>query len=184
MRRVHSLQEGSVIHYRHDDGIHHTHGGPQVAAACFAILIPVVLLLPLVRVAYDGQGAGSNTLFLLRPGGGFNVFALVLLLVPLIGIAVEMMQRPFWDIAAIVIALVGALMVPLAIWMVSRASHAALGPAVSVRPAMGAYALCIAYLALAVAVAVESWLLRTHHSRYTRDTHETHDAHLGTASRT
>lgn len=172
-----------MIHYRHDDGMHHTHGGPQVAAACFAILIPVVLLLPLVRVAYDGQGAGSNTLFLLRPGGGFNVFALLLLFIPLIGIAVEMMQRPFWDIAAIVLALIGAVSVPLAIWMVSSASHAALGPAAVVRPAMGAYALFIAYLTLAVTAGVESWLLRSHHSRYTHDTHETHDAHLGTASR-
>jgi predicted Co/Zn/Cd cation transporter (cation efflux family) len=138
-----------------------------------------------VRVAYDGQGAGSNTLFLLRPGGGFNVFALVLLLVPLIGIAVEMMQRPFWDIAAIVIALVGALMVPLAIWMVSSAAHGALGNGATVSPAMGAYALFIAYLTLAVATAIESWRLRRHGSRYTRTTDDREDthAHIGTASR-
>jgi len=170
-----------VIHY-HYHGENRTHGGPQVAAACFAILIPVVLLLPLVRVAYDGQGAGSNTLFLLRPGGGFNVFALVLLFIPLIGIAVEMMERPFWDFAAIALAIIGALMVPLAIWMVSSASHAALGPGVVVSPAMGAYALVIAYLTLAVAVAIESWRLRTHHSRYTREPRDEH-THVGTASR-
>lgn len=174
-----------MIHY-HYHGENRTHGGPQVAAACFAILIPAVLLLPLVRIAYDGQGAGSNTLFLLRPGGGFNVFALILLFVPVIGIAVEMMERPFWDVAAIGLALVGALMVPLAIWMVSAASHAALGPSVSVAPAMGAYALFIAYVTLAVAVGLESWRLRTHHSRYTRHTREARGdvrTNAGTASR-
>src|SRR5579875_91885 len=99
---------GFVIHYRTDDGLRRTHGGPQVAAACFAILIPAVLLLPLVRVAYDGQGSGGNALFVIRPDGHFNVFALLLLFIPLIGIAVEMAQRPSWDFAAIILALAGA----------------------------------------------------------------------------
>lgn len=173
-----------MIHYRYH-GENRTHGGPQVAAACFAILIPAVLLLPLVHVAYDGEGAGSNTLFLLRPGGGFNVFALLLLLVPVIGIAVEMTERPFWDIAAIIIAVVGALLVPLSIWMVSGAAHGALGSGASVVPGMGAYALFIAYVTLAIATAIESWRLRRHGSRYTRSTQDREDthAHIGTASR-
>jgi uncharacterized membrane protein len=165
--------EGIVIHYRNDDGIHHTHGGPQVAAACFAILIPAVLLLPLVRVAYDGEGSGGNALFVLRPDGHFNIFALLLLLIPLIGIGVEMAQRPSWDFAAILIALLGAVSVPLAIFTVSSAAHGALGGAASVRPAMGAYALFIAYITLAIALGIESWRLRHHRARYTRevDTH-------------
>lgn len=157
-----------MIHYRHP-GEHRTHGGPQIAAACFAILIPAVLLLPLVRIAYDGEGAGGNTLFVLRPGGDFNIFALLLLLIPLIGIAVEMTERPFWDIAAIVLAAIGALMVPLAIFMVSHAMHDALGRSASVRPGMGAYALFIAYVTLALVAAIESWRLRHHRARYTRE---------------
>lgn len=158
-----------MIHYRTDDGLRRTHGGPQVAAACFAILIPAVLLLPLVRVAYDGEGSGGNTLFVLRPDGHFNIFALLLLFIPLIGIAVEMAQRPSWDFAAIIIALAGAVSVPLAIFTVSSAAHGALGSGASVRPAMGAYALFIAYITLAIALALESLMLRRHHSRYTRD---------------
>lgn len=157
-----------MIHYKYH-GEHPTHGGAQVAAACFAILIPAMLLLPLVRMGYDGNGSGSQTLFVLHPDGVLNIFAVILLFVPIVGIAVEMMQRPSWDITAIVLAVIGALMVPLSIVTASHAAQGALGSGASVRPAMGAYALFTGYVVLALVVAFESWRLRRHRSRYTRD---------------
>jgi hypothetical protein len=168
--------EELVIHYSYQ-GEHRTHGGPQVAAACFAVLIPAVLLLPLVRVAYDGEGAGNITLFLLRAGGGFNIFALLLLLIPLVGIGVAMMQRPSWDIAALVIAAIGAIMVPLAILTVSHGVHDRLGNVAAVTPGMGAYALFAGFATLALASGIEAWRARRHHAD------DRAHAHLGAPAR-
>ena len=161
-----------MIHYSYH-GPYRSHGGPQVAAACFAAMIPAVLLLPLIRVTYDGQGAGNNTLFLIRPDGGFNPFAVILLFLPLIGIFTEMMGRPTWDLTALGIAVLGMIMVPLAVLTASAGVHRMHGDIAQVAPAAGAYAMFIAFLVLAVATGLEAWHARRHH-RTVDDTHGMH----------
>lgn len=163
-----------MIHYSYH-GPYRSHGGPQVAAACFAALIPAVLLLPLIRVTYDGQGSGNNTLFLFKPDGGFNPFAVILFFLPLIGILTEMMGRPTWDLTALGIAVLGMIMVPLAIVTASAGIHRMHGDIAQVTPAAGAYALFTAFATLAVATGIEAWRARHHHEH--RTAHDTQDMH-------
>lgn len=157
-----------MLHYRYH-GENRTHGGPQVAAACFAAIIPVVFLLPMVRIGFGGSGNGRGIMGLIgADAGAFNIFALVLVLLPFVGIAVEMMGRPSWDLTALVLSLIGLVCVPLMVVWAAAGAHALHGPLGSVTPLFGAYTLFIAYLVLAAASAYEAFRFRRRHAA-TRD---------------
>ena len=96
---------------------------PQVAGAVFAVTLAFMLLLPFVRLSLDGAGESETLLFLTKTDFGVNVFALILLLMPIAGIAASLSLRE--DLALLadaVFAAVGVVMIPLTILTLGHAA--------------------------------------------------------------
>ncbi|MEO6864967.1 MAG: hypothetical protein ABI229_05920 [Gemmatimonadaceae bacterium] len=112
---------------------------PQVAGAVFAVTLAFMLLFPFVRLSLDGAGEPATLLFLTKTDFGLNIFALVLLLVPVAGIVASLALRENMALLAdAVIAAIGVVMIPLTILTLGHAaggntllaSHVSVGMAV------------------------------------------------------
>jgi hypothetical protein len=89
---------------------------PQVAGAVFAVTLAFMLLFPFVRLSLDGSASPETLLFLTKTDFGVNVFALVLILMPIAGIAASLILRESRALLAdAILALVGVVMIPLTI---------------------------------------------------------------------
>jgi hypothetical protein len=64
-----------------------------VAATAFAVTLAFMLLFPFVRISLEGSGEPATLLFLTKTDFGLNIFALVLLLMPIAGIAASLVLR-------------------------------------------------------------------------------------------
>lgn len=86
----------------------------EVAGTVFAVTLAFMLLFPFVRLYLDGSSEPETVLFLTKTDFGLNIFALVLLLVPVVGVAASLFLR---DGLALVIdsvlAIIGIIMIPL-----------------------------------------------------------------------
>lgn len=158
----------------HWTGHHHppsTNGASQVVAVGFAAMVVFMLLLPLAQVSFEGAVDARPLLFLLKTDTGFNLFALLLLLAPVAGIAEAMLARSAWRIASAGIAVVALLMVPLTLFRVSQGlHHTPVSDLVRVAPGVGSYVLLLGYLVLAVATGTAA--LRARHEDERHDGRE------------
>lgn len=109
---------------------------PQITAAFFALTLALMLLFPMVRLSFEGSSQSRLLIHMLRTDFGINIFAWILLLVPVVGIIVGMMARPFWDIASATLALIGVVMVPLSLLALGHETSSAAGVA-HVAPGIG-----------------------------------------------
>ena len=87
---------------------------PPVAGTVFAVTLAFMLLFPFVQLTLDGAGEPETLLFLTRTDFGLNIFALVLLLMPIAGVAVSLFVRERQALMLdALFAAVGVVMVPL-----------------------------------------------------------------------
>jgi len=149
-----------VIIHRYNDDPSATHGAPEVTAAVFLGLFAFLLLFPLAGYSLEGMGSAKVALSMLRTDFGFNIFALVLLLTPLLGILIAMLHPPIWRVATTVLAVLGAVMVPLAIFWFGRGLGHAAVPA-HVFPEAGTYLVLPGFVLLALMDGVPLFLHRS-----------------------
>lgn len=161
-----------MLRVLHGDDAQSSNGAPQVAATVFLVLFALMLLLPLLRVSANGAGATSTTLFLFHTDFGFNPFALLLLLVPLAGIAAALLGHALWRIGVAVVAVIGLLLVPLTL-LTFDAEHGGARLPVHAVLGVGAYVLILGYLAM-IAMALLPILPRARSPR--DDTRHIHTA--------
>jgi hypothetical protein len=132
-----------------------------VAATVFAVTLAFMLLFPFVRMSLDGATEPGLLLFLTRTDFGLNIFALVLLLVPVIGIAASMLLRESRALlAAAVVAAIGVIMVPLAILTLSHAAGGNVELASHVMPGFGMVAVLIMLGVLAISSGIAAFQAR------------------------
>ncbi len=132
-------------------------GAPQVVAAGFALLGIFMLILPLARISFEGSLEPRALIFLLKTDAGFNIFALLLLLAPIVGIAEAMLARSTWRLASASVALIAAILVPLALFALSRGTHRIANGMLSISPGPGWYVLFLGYLIIAVSTGIVAW---------------------------
>jgi hypothetical protein len=94
---------------------------PPMAGMIFAVTFAFMLLFPFLRLSLDGGGEPETLLFLTKTDFGFNIFALILFLVPIVGVAVSMTLK---NHAALlidaVLSLIGVIMIPLTLMAAGR----------------------------------------------------------------
>ncbi len=126
-----------------------------VAGTIFAVTLAFMLLFPFVRLTLGGAGEPETLLFLAKTDFGLNIFALVLLLVPVVGVGVSVFlpERRAVLIDAI-LAIIGVVMIPLAMLAVGHDAgrNAALGSHVA--PGVGMFFITIMLLVLAVSSSI------------------------------
>src|SRR5665213_2125428 len=85
---------------------------PQVAGTVFAVTLAFMLLFPFVHLSLDGAGEPETLLFLTKTDFGLNVFALILLLMPVAGIIASLSLREELALLAdAIFAAIGVVMV-------------------------------------------------------------------------
>jgi hypothetical protein len=136
-------------------------GAPQVVAVGFAAMVFFMLLLPVARVSFEGSMDSRLLVEILKTGAGLNVFALLLILAPVAGIAVAMLARSAWRIASALVAVVAFIMVPLALVTLSRGMYGTSAGLASVSPGVGSYVLLLGYCILAMVTSTAA--LRARH---------------------
>ena len=137
-----------------------TNGAPQTVAVGFASLIFFTLLFPFALLSV-GDVATSNALIqLVRTDSGFNVFVLLLLLAPAIGVGVALLARSAWRIGTMLVALVALVMIPLALGALGRGLQTATHGMETVSPGLGSFILVFGYVVLAVATGVTAFRAR------------------------
>lgn len=112
---------------------------PQITAAFFALILGFMFLIPFVHIAFEGAEQPRLLIHLFRTDFGINIFALLVLLAPIAGIIVAMTMRGLWAIASAVVAAVGVIMVPLAIFTLQAESGSAPNVMAHVSPAVGTF---------------------------------------------
>lgn len=128
---------------------------PPVAGTIFAVTLAFMLLFPFVRLSLEGSGEPETLLFLTKTDFGLNIFALVLFLVPILGVAASLAMRESKALVAdALLALIGVVMVPLVILTAGHDAgrNAALSSHVSV--GIGTIAITIMLLVVAVSSGI------------------------------
>jgi uncharacterized membrane protein YbhN (UPF0104 family) len=134
---------------------------PQVAGVVFAVTLAFMLLLPFVRLSLNGAGEPETLLFLTRTDFGLNIFALILLLVPVAGIAASLALRENVALFAdAVLAVIGVVMIPLTILTVGHAAGSNALLASHVTPAMGVIPVAILLCGLALSSGIAAFQAR------------------------
>lgn len=132
-----------------------------VAGMVFAVTLAFMLLFPFVRLSLDGASEPETLLFLTKTDFGLNIFALILLLMPVIGVAVSLSLRENTALLAdAVCAVIGLVMIPL---VILTAGHAAAGNALllsHVAPGVGMIIVTIMLLVLALSSGIAVFQLR------------------------
>jgi hypothetical protein len=147
--------------------LHHysptTNGAPQTVAVGFASLIFFSLLLPFAKVSIQDSLASEVLLQLLRTDAGFNVFALLLLLAPPIGVAVSLFARSTWRVGTLAVSIIALAMIPLTFMQFDHGQqHVAQGMEV-VTPGLASYVLMLGYAILAITTGVVAFRARHSH---------------------
>ncbi|HEY8310163.1 MAG TPA: hypothetical protein VIG47_06380 [Gemmatimonadaceae bacterium] len=126
-----------------------------VAATVFAVTLAFMLLFPFVRISLEGSGEPATLLFLTKTDFGLNIFALILLLMPVAGIAASLSLRENTALLAdAAFAVIGVIMIPLVIFTVG---HAAGGNALlssHVAPGVGMIIVAVMMIVLAVSSCI------------------------------
>lgn len=137
----------------------HTPIIPQVAAVFFAFTIAMMLLLPFVHLTFEGEQQGRSLIFLFHTDFGLNVFAIVLLLVPIAGLILTFVAPAHWALEVAVISAIGVICVPLSILLLRREAG---NPDISahVAPGIGTYVFLVLLAVVTVAAAIEAWYER------------------------
>lgn len=128
---------------------------PPVAGTVFAVTLAFMLLFPFVQLTLDGAGEPETLLFLTRTDFGLNIFALVLLLMPIAGVAVSLFVRERQALMLdALFAAVGVVMVPLV--MLTLGHHAGRNAALEshVSPGVGVIFVTIMLLVLAISSGI------------------------------
>ena len=132
-----------------------------VAGTVFAVTLAFMLIFPFVRMSLDGAVEPEMLLFLTNTDFGLNIFALVLLLVPVAGIAASLMLRESRALLAdAVLALVGVVMIPLVILALSRSAGGNASLASHVMPGFGMVLVLIMLGVLAISSGVAAFQAR------------------------
>ena len=137
-----------------------TNGAPQVVAAGFFALVFFTLLFPIVRVSAYGEMNTRVLLQMLHTNAGFNLFALLLLLIPPIGIAVAMLARYSWRVASALVAVAAVVLIPLTLGWFGHEMHNMAGNTVQTAPGVASYILLLGYLILAITTGVAAFRAR------------------------
>lgn len=144
--------------------LHHhapaTNGAPQTVAVGFASLIFFTLLFPFAKVSIDGTMASDVLLQLLHPNGGFNVFALLVLLAPVVGIGVAMLARSSWRISTMGVALIALIVIPLALHTFDHGQQVVTEGTATVIPGLASYILGFGYGMLALITGITAFRAR------------------------
>lgn len=140
-----------------------TSGARQTVAAGFAALLFFMLLFPLAHLSVEGSMDSRLLIQMVSTDGNLNVFALLLLLVPVVGIAIEMLAPRAWRWAGAVTAVAGIVLIPLALLTMGRIFRGEPGGVVSVSPGLATYALAVGYIAVAVATGMAAVQARRNH---------------------
>jgi hypothetical protein len=134
---------------------------PPVAGAIFAVTLAFMLLFPFVRLSLDGAGEPETLLFLTRTDFGLNIFALILLLMPVAGIAASLALRENVALMAdAVLALIGIIMVPLTILALGHGAGANVLLASHVAPGVGMIMVLIMLVVLAITSGIAAFQIR------------------------
>ncbi|MEO7216892.1 MAG: hypothetical protein ABI026_01745 [Gemmatimonadaceae bacterium] len=132
-----------------------------VAGTIFAVTLAFMLLFPFVRLTLEGAGEPETLLFLTKTDFGLNIFALILFLVPIVGIAVSltMKARTALLIDAL-LGLIGVIMIPLTLLAMrhNAGSDALLGAQVS--PGFGMVLVSIMLIAVTISSGVAAFQTR------------------------
>jgi hypothetical protein len=135
-------------------------GAHQVVAVGFVAMVFFMLLLPVARVSFDGAMDSRLLIQILKTSGGFNIFALLLILAPVVGIAVAMLAHSVWRIASALVAAVALIMVPLTLFTLSRGMYGTSTGLASVSPGVGSYVLLLGYCILVVSTGIAALRVR------------------------
>jgi len=111
-----------------------------------------MLLFPFVRLSLAGSGEPETLLFLTKTDFGLNIFALVLFLVPIVGVAASLALRESQAlIADALLGLVGVVMIPLVILTVGH--DAGRNAALSSHVSIGIGTILVSIMLLVVAIS-------------------------------
>jgi uncharacterized membrane protein YbhN (UPF0104 family) len=135
--------------------------GAAVAATVFAVMLAFMLLFPFVRLSLDGAGEPETLLFLTKTDFGLNIFALVLLLVPVAGIAASLALKENTALLVdAVLALIGVVMIPLTILTVGHDAGNNAALASHVAPGMGMILITIMLVVLTISAGLAAFQAR------------------------
>jgi hypothetical protein len=158
------------MHIVHPPRVRPTNGAPQTVAVAFWALLYFMLPFPFAQVALDGATDPRMLITLIKTEGGFNIFAVLLLLAPLVGILWETLASSLWRVGGFIIAAAAAMMVPLTLMTADRQlQRAAAGQNISVTPGIGGYILLLAYSIIAITAGVAAF---RHVRAYSRTLHD------------
>lgn len=134
---------------------------PPVAGTIFAVTLAFMLLFPFVQLSLAGAGEPETLLFLTKTDFGLNLFALVLILVPVAGVLVSIFMRARTALLIdAVLGLIGIIMIPLTIIAASHAAGSNPLLASHVSPGMGTILVSIMLLAVTVSSGFEAFQAR------------------------
>jgi hypothetical protein len=147
-------------HFGHPDAA--GNGRPQTVAVFFCGLIFIMLLIPVATVSVEGASDSRLLLYLLKSDAGFNIFALLLFLAPIVGVAVAMWSDSAWRIATTIVAIVAIIMIPLTLITFSHEANGIANGLASTSPSVGSYVLLFGYLLIALITGTAA--IRARHS--------------------
>jgi hypothetical protein len=134
---------------------------PPVAGTIFAVTLAFMLLFPFVRLTLAGSGEPETLLFLTKTDFGLNIFALILFLVPIVGVAVSLTLRTHLALLIdAILALIGVIMIPLALLAAGHdaGSNTLLGAHVS--PGVGMIFVSIMLIVVTVSSGIAAFQTR------------------------
>lgn len=137
-----------------------TNGAPQVIAVMFFALIPLTAFLPFAEVTFQGSTYPRLLIQIVRTDSGFNPFALLLLLAPLIGVADGLIARSIWRGASALISLLALVMIGLTFFMLVPQMRGLAGGTGSVYMGIGSYALIVGYSVIMLVTGAAAFLTR------------------------
>lgn len=128
---------------------------PPVAATIFAVTLAFMLLFPFVRLTLAGSGEPETLLFLTKPDFGLNIFALILFIVPVAGIAASLTLREHVALLMdALLAVIGLIMIPLAFLTLSHDAGSNALLASHVAPGVGMIFITIMLIIVAVSTGI------------------------------
>lgn len=134
---------------------------PQVAGAVFAVTLAFMLLFPFVRLSLNGASEPETLLFLTKTDFGVDVFALVLLVIPVAGIAASLILRESVALLAdAVLATIGVVMIPLVVLTLGRLTGGNALLASHVAPGVGMILVLMLLVVLAISSGIAAFQTR------------------------
>lgn len=128
---------------------------PPVAGAVFAVTLAFMLLFPFVRLTLAGAGEPETLLFLTKTDFGLNIFALVLLLMPIAGVAVSLFLHGRQALVLdALLAIIGVVMIPLVMLTLGHDVGRNASLTSSVAPGMGMILIAIMLLVVAISSGI------------------------------